>query len=164
MKGIKSVALLTAALLLSFSSVASASPIVEQELPVDKRAFKRTIDSTIPIIVGAPDNGEVTAYESLVLPTVRHTGKSAYTGKFSCNPKNGKTLNIAVANSGSSTVYMTIYENGSAFISDYPIAAGATRVQPFISQINAGIGGDWEIYIYNKDGSDYDLSVKARQF
>lgn len=99
----------------------------------------------------------------LILP-VNQKGKAAYTGQFTTTPTDGKYLNVYSKNNGPGTVYMTIKRNSQEFVSDIAIASGSQRTQTFEEQVNVGLSGDWEVYIYTKDGHEMDLQVSARQY
>ncbi|MNW25605.1 hypothetical protein D3C74_23520 [compost metagenome] len=93
-----------------------------------------------------------------------HRGYAAYTGKFTLSPNNGKHMNIYVKNSSSSPVYVVISRNGTEIHSDYQLGAGSQKTFYFEELVASGLSGDWEVYIYNRTGAQYDLNINARQF
>lgn len=95
---------------------------------------------------------------------VNHTGTAAYTGEFTTAPENGKYLNVYCKNNGSGTVYMTIYRNGSEFVSELAISPGGQRTQTFEELYGTGITGNWKVYIFTKDGASMNIQVSARQY
>lgn len=155
-----SVALLAAAML-SLSAVVSANENVSSKASLLQSATQATESN---IIVKGYDEAVFYPLDAILLNSVHHTGNTAYTGKFTTAPANGKNLNVWVKNNSSSTVYMTISRNGSEFVSDIAISAGSQKTQTFSEQVASGLSGDWEVYVYNKNGARYDLNINARQY
>jgi hypothetical protein len=102
--------------------------------------------------------------DAKLIDNVTHTGYGAYTGTFSTVPGNGKYLNIFVKNSGNSTVYMTITQDGLEIVSDYELGKGKQKTITVQEMLKEGLEGDYKLYIYNKTGDKYNLNINARQY
>ncbi|MGG4220361.1 hypothetical protein ABEW32_19315 [Paenibacillus jamilae] len=153
-------ALLSAALILS--------------LPVASFANKDYIanaEQSIPVTQdqGNADGNEVkdarliTPMDVITIPAIHHMGKGAFRYFFTLSPQNGKKLNIYAKNNGSSTVYLSVKVNGLDF-GETTIPVGGQKTRNFEQLVGIGLSGNYEVYIYNNDGSPYDLNVSARQF
>ncbi|MGQ3481855.1 hypothetical protein [Paenibacillus sp. TY11] len=95
--------------------------------------------------------------------SVHHRGKSAFKYPFTLSPQNGKKLNIYVKNNGSSAVILNVKVNDQDF-GDSTIPAGGQKTRKFEQLVGTGLSGNYEVYVYNNDGSLYDLNINARQF
>ncbi|MGG6309681.1 hypothetical protein [Paenibacillus macerans] len=164
MKRTKVTVAVIAATLLSLFSVASAAP-ASSYVPNQKTTTPATqVAEQSNVVVKGYDEALFYPLDALLINNVTHTGNTAYTGEFSTDPGNGKNLNVWVKNNSNVTVYLTIKRNGTEFVSDIAIAAGGQRTQTFVEQVASGLSGDWEVYVYNKTGDQYNLNVSARQF
>lgn len=101
---------------------------------------------------------------SLFSNNVTHTGSAAYTGEFKTAPQNGVYLNVWVKNIGSSSVFIDISRNGLKIIDGFELSSGSQKTINFEDMLGNGLSGDWKVYIYNKTGDKYNLTINARQF
>lgn len=110
------------------------------------------------------DKIESLPFETQLINSVQHEGKSAYTGEFVTAPEQGEHLDVYCKNNGTGTIYMTIKRNNLAFVSDLVITPGNQRTQTFKELYNEGIRGEWEVYIFSRDGHEMSLEVSAKQY
>ncbi|MGZ0040428.1 hypothetical protein [Paenibacillus ottowii] len=148
---------LSFALMFSLTSVSFAeNGSVPSNLP--------STGSTIEVGSSHLQNHDITPFDRKLIDSVRHTGGSAYTKTLTLHPEDGKTLNLAIANAGSASVYVQITVDGKVdYSASRSIAAGKSDIISWTNFSGPGLSGTYEIYIYNKDGSNYNLSINARQ-
>ncbi|WP_226000958.1 hypothetical protein [Paenibacillus sp. BJ-4] len=99
----------------------------------------------------------------LPINSVHHRGKGAFKYPFTLSAQKGKNLNIYTKNNGTSTVYLSVKVNGQDF-GETTIPAGGQKTRNFEQLVGTGLSGNYEVYIYNNDGSLYDLNISARQY
>lgn len=102
--------------------------------------------------------------ETQLINSVQHKGKSSYTGEFTTAPEQGKYLNVYCKNNGTGTIYMTIKRNKLDFVSNLEIAPGNQRTQTFKELYKEGLTGEWEVYVFSRDGHEMSLEVSAKQY
>ncbi|OKP82733.1 hypothetical protein A3842_09710, partial [Paenibacillus sp. P3E] len=102
--------------------------------------------------------------DAIYINNVTHIGSTAYKSAFTTGVGNGKQLNIWVLNNASSPVYVNIKRNGTEWY-NYQLNGGDQKTFNFVQEVpDTGIVGNWEVYVYNSNGAQYNLKVNARQF
>ncbi|AOK92042.1 hypothetical protein [Paenibacillus polymyxa] len=151
---------LSAALMLSLSatSFADNSYIANAEQSISATQDQGNADGN-----EVKDTCLITPMDVITIPAVHHIGKGAFKDFFTLSPQNGKKLNIYTKNNGSSTVYLSVKVNGQDF-GETTIPAGGQKTRNFEQLVGIGLSGNYKVYIYNNDGSLYDLNISARQF
>jgi hypothetical protein len=87
---------------------------------------------------------------------------SGYSNTFTCSPPNGNRLNIYLKNNGSSSVVMTIVQDGYSHAST-TVNAGADKTNTYYMADGSGIGGGWTIGLTSPIGDSLDVHLIARQ-
>ncbi|WP_342428511.1 hypothetical protein [Paenibacillus sp. FSL L8-0158] len=151
---------LSAALMLSLSAASFAD---NGYIANAEQSVSATQDQSKFVENEVKDTRVITPMDVVTIPAVHHTGKGAFRDSFTLSPQNGKRLNIYVKNNGSSTVYLIVKVNGQDF-GETTIPAGGQKTRNFEQLVGTGLSGNYEVYIYNNDGSLYDLNISARQF
>jgi hypothetical protein len=69
---------------------------------------------------------------------------SGYSNTFTCSPPNGNRLNIYLENNASSSVVMTVVQDGYSH-SPTTVNAGANKTNTYYMADGSGIGGSWTV-------------------
>ena len=90
-----------------------------------------------------------------------HSGTYGFDKTITTDKTEGENLNIWVKNNGSAIVTVKItFDNSRNY--EYNVSSGSSGTYSFGNM--AAMNHKVRIYITNRDGSKYDLDVRARQF
>ncbi|PWW42340.1 MULTISPECIES: hypothetical protein [Paenibacillus] len=154
--------------MLTLTSVASAAEVVKGN-PDQQPSVSTTVSGAtqeyVDIRTKVIDEAIFYPMDAILISNVTHTGSTAYKGEFTTAKGNGDQLNVWVNNKASTPVYVTISRDGTDIHSSYKLDGGAQKTFNFIQYVpEGGITGNWKVYVYNSDGSKYNLNINARQF
>lgn len=154
--------------MLTLTSVASAADVIK-EAPSQQSTVSTAVNGAeqdfVDIRTKVIDETVYYPMDAIMISNVTHTGSTAYKGEFTTAKGNGDQLNVWVKNNASTPVYVTISRDGTDIHSSYKLDGKDQKTFNFVQYVpTGGITGNWKVYVYNSDGSKYNLSINARQF
>lgn len=108
------------------------------------------------------EDEDITILEVTPINNDHYTG-TAYERTFTCDPDNGKKLNIYVKNNGTTTVKFKV-THGSQDFGYVNVSGGSGKTRTFTMNDGGGISGEWTVYVTTDTGARMDINVNARQF
>ena len=99
-------------------------------------------------------------YQSIYSQVVN--GSTSYTAAFACAAENGPDMRFTITNTGSTTIYVAVYRNGS-YISggDYTVAPGETRYTT--ANKPTGLDGTFKFILTTDSPSGMNCTMSAVQ-
>lgn len=150
---------LLSAMLLAVSSSTYADGITSNNVTTNTTSAT-TNDVFEGSTITVTDKGSGIFPFDLQILNPQHFGtKDNYEKTFSLEPKNGKNCNVWVQNTGTVTLSVKIYRNGT-LQADMSIAPGTQKTAEIYNAVTA----DYRVNVNNSVGGINDFNIAIRQF